>query len=76
MAEETQTPAPQKPVLQVVGGQPTDEEVAALTVLFSALTSGGDAKPERKTNLWGNPEDRLRRPLSYSPSSFQNVQFY
>ena len=35
-----------------------------------------DAGPKGPRNQWGNLDDRLQQPLSYSPGSFQNVQFY
>jgi hypothetical protein len=57
MADESDTteePAPKPPVLRVIkGGEPTDEELAALVAVLSAR---GGAEPE--------PERRLREPLS------------
>ncbi len=41
-----------------------------------ALLNGADAGPKGPRNQWGNLDDRLQQPLSYSPGSFQNVQFY
>ena len=74
-----QTTAPTKPVLTVVSGNPDDTQVAALTVLFSSLAAqaatAADAGPVNRNN-WGIPEERLRRPVTYNPTAFQNVSFY
>ena len=67
-----------KPFLRIVKGNPDDVQVATLTTLFATMASNAAAQEqhERDRNLWGNLDDRLRRPLSYSPGSFQNVSFY
>ena len=73
--QNTETPA--KPILNVVAGNPTDEEVAALTVLFATMAA--NTRQEEATanrNLWGNIEERLRRPATFNPTAFQNVSFY
>ncbi|WP_083409950.1 acyl-CoA carboxylase subunit epsilon [Mycolicibacterium rutilum] len=55
--------------IQVLRGQPTDEELAAVLAVFAAA-SGAPAEPrEQEENLWGHPVDRLR----YSPFSWQKV---
>lgn len=63
-------PQSTRPVLRVVKGNPTDEDIA---VLVTVLASGGSA-PEpaaaaEPRNDWGRPIDRLR-PAWGSPSSF------
>lgn len=58
--EAQQAPEPR---IQVLKGNPTDAELAALiTVLSSA--GGGAAEPgPTERNLWGHPVDKLRYPL-------------
>lgn len=69
---------PQAPFLTVVKGNPDDVQLATLTAVFAQLaTNAANAEaPERDRNLWGNLEDRLRRPVTYNPTSFRNVSFY
>lgn len=55
--------------IQVVKGQPTDEELAALLAVLAGA-SGAPAEPrEQEQNLWGHPVDRLR----YATFSWQKV---
>lgn len=57
------------PHIQVVKGEPTEEELAALVAVLGAA-SGAPAEPrEAEQNLWGHPVDRLR----YSIFSWQRV---
>lgn len=65
MSEQT-TPAP---LFTVVDGNPTDEELAALTlVLAAAAAEGGPDGPVTRDH-WGAPQDRLR-PLWGPPASY------
>ncbi|BBY79708.1 acyl-CoA carboxylase subunit epsilon [Mycolicibacterium pulveris] len=55
--------------IQVLTGEPTEEELAALMAVLAGL-SGAPAEPrEQEQNLWGHPVDRLR----YSVFSWQRV---
>ncbi len=77
MSADVQTPeaeaeavaeAPVAPLFQVVKGNPSDEELAALvTVLASA--SGGGAAEAGDRNDWGHPVSKLR----YAYTSWQLV---
>ena len=61
-------PPPHEPHIQVLKGNPTDDEVAALiTVLAGA--SGGVEQAPRVFSQWGLPVDRLR----YSIHSWQRM---
>ncbi len=63
------TPAAHEPHIQVLKGEPTAEELAALIGVLSAA-GGGPAEPGvKETNLWGHPVDRLR----YQSHSWQRV---
>ncbi|MGY1747100.1 acyl-CoA carboxylase subunit epsilon [Blastococcus sp. SYSU D00695] len=55
MATE-ETELPQRPLLRVVRGEPTAEELAALTVVVAALAQGG--APRRRpapVGAWASP---------------------
>jgi len=51
-----------EPHIKVIKGEPTEEELAAVT----AVLAGASARPaeprEQEQNLWGHPVDRLRYP--------------
>ena len=58
-----------EPHIQVVKGEPTEEELAAVIAVL-ASASGPPAEPrEAEQNLWGHPVDRLR----YNIFSWQRV---
>ncbi|MBS4729003.1 acyl-CoA carboxylase subunit epsilon [Mycobacterium sp. SM1] len=66
---ETNKPAPtefhdlREPHIQILKGQPTDEELAALIVVLGR-TGGGTATPGPvERNMWGHPVDKLRYPI-------------
>jgi len=60
---------PERPFLQVVKGNPTDEETTALTVVLAvAAGNGGTPEPEVR-NDWGNYAERLRGTWGM-PTSF------
>ncbi|OIN78099.1 hypothetical protein BMG05_24670 [Mycobacterium malmoense] len=61
-------PVTDEPHIQVLKGNPTDEELAALiTVLGSAGRAPEPAQPEQ--TRWGLPVDRLR----YAISNYQRI---
>lgn len=61
-----------QPFMQIVKGNPSAVEVAALTALFNSLAAAAIENEFRLThrNQWGSNSS------SYSPMSFQNVDFY
>ncbi len=66
-SDETQSAAPahepHEPHIQVLKGEPTDEELAALiAVLGSAAGGGGEPAPPEHSR-WGLPVDKLRYPV-------------
>lgn len=52
-----------EPHIQVVKGEPTEEELAALIAVLAAATSRSSEPREQEENLWGHPVDRLRYPI-------------
>lgn len=76
---DAQPEAPAKPFLRIVKGNPSDVEVATLTALFAGMANAAAesaSQNQRETNMWGNVEERLRRPSTYNPSAFRNATFY
>ena len=47
-------PTPERPVLRVVNGDATPEEVAALVAVFASLGGGSDSKPKPRSD-WAHP---------------------
>jgi hypothetical protein len=60
------------PLLRVVRGEPTAEELAALTVVVAAL-SQGRARTRRATPVgaWASYADAHRRPLQAGPGGWR-----
>jgi hypothetical protein len=66
-----QLSAASEPVIQVLKGQPSDDEVAALVAVLAGGSNGvtsADLEAHER-DLWGHPVDRLR----YSIFSWQKV---
>jgi len=57
------------PEVQIVKGQPTDEEIAALATVLAAASGGPRHPGPQELNMWGHPIDKLR----YSHGSWQRV---
>jgi hypothetical protein len=70
VTEEAQPDSPVRDAnIQIVKGEPTVEELAAVIAVLGAA-SGTPAEPrEQEENLWGHPVDRLR----YTTFSWQRV---
>lgn len=61
VAEEA--PQPHEPHIQILKGEPTVEEVAALVAVLGCV--GGAPEPEQpEETRWGLPVDRLRFAMS------------
>ncbi|NMO01129.1 acyl-CoA carboxylase subunit epsilon [Gordonia sp. TBRC 11910] len=77
MTDDAATPATEKapaPLLRVVSGNPTDEDLAVLVTVFAGA-SGGSAEPGPQIrDDWGHPLDRLR-PTWSSPTGFSNQRW-
>jgi hypothetical protein len=50
-------------MLRIVGGEPSDEELAALIVALAALADFAAPEPPARPSAWLDPAYRLRRPL-------------
>ena len=57
-----------RPVLRIVSGDPTPEEIAALTVVLAAAQSGpGEDEAASQAGGWADPGLRLRRRMPVGP---------
>ena len=63
-----ETPRPKEPHIRILKGKPTDDELAALSVVLGS--AGGAPQPaQAESTRWGLPVDRLR----YAISNYQRV---
>jgi len=63
----------EEPFLQVVSGHPTPAELAAVTVLLTALTrAGGGSEQPARTGGWSNLSLRIRRMPPPGPGAWRN----
>jgi hypothetical protein len=66
------SPDERRAAFRVVRGEPSDAELAALTVVLAAAattppTSQGPSAPDR----WSDPAARFRRPLQPGPGAWR-----
>jgi hypothetical protein len=64
----------QRPVLRVVGGSPTAEELAVLTAVMAAASAGVDEAPADERNRrgrWADPAATHRRALLPGPNGWR-----
>ncbi|NMH99832.1 acyl-CoA carboxylase subunit epsilon [Pseudonocardia sp. K10HN5] len=58
-------------MFRVVRGEPTDAEVAALTVVLAAVAAAsGEAPSAGPRSAWNDPVARLRAPLRPGPGAW------
>jgi hypothetical protein len=62
----------QRPILRVVKGDPTPEELAALVAVVAALGSGGTEPPRRPTPEWSAHHRKMRRSLPHGPGGWRS----
>lgn len=65
------TPEERRALFRVVRGDPTDEELAALTVVLAAAAAAPAAPAPVRRSAWTDPSARMRRPLSPGPGAWQ-----
>ncbi len=54
---------PHEPHIQVLKGNPTDDELAALIAVLGSAGGGGVEPGPPEYNRWGMPVDKLRYPV-------------
>jgi hypothetical protein len=62
---------PQRPLLRVVRGEPTAEELAALTVVVAALSQRRPRGRPVPVGAWAANADTHRRPLQPGPGGWR-----
>jgi hypothetical protein len=64
------TPRGRRALFSVVRGDPTDAELAALTVVLAATARPPAPAPPTRS-AWSDPAARLRRPLPVGPDAWR-----
>ena len=59
------------PLLRVVKGDPTPEELAALVAVVSARRGVGTGPDPRLRPVWGHPAAAMRRPHRAGPGAWR-----
>ena len=67
----TEQDQPRPPLLQVVRGEPTPAELAALTVVVAALSQRRPRRRPTPVGGWAERADVLRRPLLPGPGGWR-----
>jgi hypothetical protein len=62
-AAAAETPDAHEPHIQVLKGNPTDEELAALIAVLGSAAGGGGEPGQPEQTRWGLPIDKLRYPV-------------
>lgn len=63
---------PARPLLRVVSGSPTAEELAVLTAVVSVAGGGDDPAPSRvRRGGWNDPAALHRRQLTPGPNAWR-----
>ncbi len=60
----------ESPLLRVVKGEPSAEELAALTVVVAALSQPRDRRRPVPVGVWASPARLHRRPLHAGPGGW------
>ncbi|MDQ5856012.1 MAG: acyl-CoA carboxylase subunit epsilon [Actinomycetota bacterium] len=58
-------------VIHIVGGEPSDEELAALVAVLAELASAAGPGPPKQPSAWADPARRLRTPLQPGPGAWR-----
>lgn len=61
----------QRPLLRVVSGSPSTEEVAALTVVVAALSQRRERRRPVPVGGWASYADQHRRPVAPGPGGWR-----
>jgi Acyl-CoA carboxylase epsilon subunit len=63
---------PQRPVLRVVRGEPTPEELAALIAVVAARAAAGSAEPPAEPkSVWRDRSRYVRTTLPHGPGAWR-----
>ncbi|MCA0146207.1 acyl-CoA carboxylase subunit epsilon [Blastococcus sp. LR1] len=61
----------QRPLLRVVSGEPSAEELAALTVVVAALSQRRSRRRPVPVGAWASHSDAHRRPAQAGPGGWR-----
>jgi hypothetical protein len=61
---------PVRPLLRVVRGEPSPEELAALVAVLGARAGGADRPPALPRSAWSDPARLVRRSLPHGPGQW------
>jgi hypothetical protein len=61
----------EKPFLQVVKGNPTPEELAAVVTLIAAISGSQAPSTARPRSSWADPARGVRHPLPHGPGAWR-----
>ena len=61
-----------RPVLRVVKGDATPEEVAALAAVIAAMGSGSAVEKPTPRSTWADPTYRMRTTLPHGPGAWRS----
>jgi acyl-CoA carboxylase epsilon subunit len=66
-------PADAAPLLRVARGDPTPEEIAALSTVLAAgaATAAGTPPPPRSTRRWADRASMMRQPVLAGPGAWR-----
>jgi hypothetical protein len=64
-----------QPLLEVVAGRPSDDELAALTAVVLALAGDGSSDEPARPGGWSDLSLRLRRPLPHGPNAWRDSRW-
>ncbi len=68
----TAAPASDAPLLRIVRGEPSEEELAVLTALVTVVGSGGDEPTAPVRGGWNDPARTQRRMLLHGPGAWRS----
>ncbi|TAK71269.1 MAG: acyl-CoA carboxylase subunit epsilon [Actinomycetota bacterium] len=61
---------PGRPVLRLVRGSATPEEIAALVAVVTAAARAPQPEPAAPASQWASPWRQVRRPLQVGPAGW------
>ena len=59
-----------RPLLRVVSGEPSAEELAALVAVVTARAAAAPEQAARRRSAWNDPERLVRRPVAAGPGGW------
>jgi hypothetical protein len=66
-----ETPEERRALFRVVRGEPSDEELAALTVVLAAAAAAPELPGPAARDRWSDPAARFRAPLHPGPGAWR-----